>query len=92
MGVISKLSAYRLITFELFLQTSSTGDTERTNKLLEVDLAALVFIKDVENILSKFARIAKGEELFVYSAKFCLVEMTRWTVFLKTLVPVWWWW
>lgn len=75
-------------TFQFFLQTASTGDTEGTNKLLEVDLSALVFIKDVENILSKFARVAKREELFVYPTKLCLVEMARWTVFLKTLVPV----
>lgn len=75
-------------TFQLFLQTASTSDTECTNKLFKINLAALVFIKDVENIISKFGRIAKGKELFVYPAKFCLIEMTRWTVFLKTLVPV----
>ena len=75
-------------TFQLFLQTAPTGDAECTNKLLEIDLAALVFIKDVENILSKLPRIAEGEKLFVYPTKLCLIEMARRTVFLKTLVPV----
>jgi len=74
--------------FQLLLQTASAGDAECTNKLLEIDVAALVFIKDVENILSKLPRIAKGEKLFVYPTKLCLVQMTRWTVLFKTLVPL----
>lgn len=66
---------------------SATRDTQSTDEFFKVDIAALVGIEDVEDILGEFSGITEWEELFVYSGEFRLVEPTRRTVFLETLVP-----
>jgi len=62
-----------VFTFELLIQSTSTGDTEGANKLLKIDCTILVLIEDIEDIVSEFTRIPKREELLVYSTKFDLV-------------------
>ncbi len=56
-------------TFELLLKFSAAGDAERADELLEVDLAALVGVKDVEDVVCELAGVAEREELLVYPAE-----------------------
>ena len=67
-------------TFELFVELAAGGDGEGTDKLLEIDCAIAVVVKDVEDIVCELARIAKREELLVDTAEFLLVERATWTV------------
>jgi hypothetical protein len=62
-------------TFELFVELASGGDGEGADELLEVDCAIVVVVKDVEDVFSELAGIAKGEELLVDAAEFLLVEL-----------------
>ena len=50
----------------------------RTSSISEVP------IKDIEEIVGEFPRLAKGEELCIYPTEFSLVEMTGGTVFLES--------
>lgn len=74
-------------TFQLLFETTATGDAECTDKLFKIDLAALVGIEYIKDVVGKFSWISKGEELLVDATEFCFVEMTRGTVFLETFVP-----
>lgn len=61
------------LTFQLFVQSPPTCDTESANELFEVDSAVLVFVEHIEDVVREFARITEREELLIYSAKFRLV-------------------
>ena len=61
-------------TNQLFIQLSSRRNTQSTNKLLEIDSAIFIVIKDIEDVICKARWIAKGEELFVYFLEFGFVE------------------
>lgn len=84
-----------LLTFELLIESPSTGDTESTNKLFKVDGAVLVVVKDVKHIIRKLARVTKWEELLVDARELVLVELAAGAVFKETFVPrdegKWWW-
>lgn len=62
-----------LLTLQFFVQPPPACNTESTNELLEVYVAILVLIEDIEDVIGKFAWIAEREELLVYSAKLSLV-------------------
>ena len=72
---------------ELVLHFPSTCHAERADELLKVDLAALVGVKDVEDVVCELAGVAEGEELLVYPAELGLVEVARGAVLLEALVP-----
>jgi hypothetical protein len=74
--------------FELFVQTSATRDTQSANEFSEINGAALIRIKDVEDLLGKLFWITEGEELFVYLGKLFLVEVACRAVVLEALVPL----
>ena len=63
------------LTLELLIQTSSARHAKRTDELLEVYVAILILIEDVEDVIREFAWVAEGEELLVYFPKFCFVEL-----------------
>lgn len=62
-----------LLTLQFLVQPSPTCNAESTNELLEVYVAILVLIEDIEDVIGKFSWIAEREELLVYSAKLSLV-------------------
>lgn len=62
-------------TFKFFLQTAATRDTQSADEFFKVDETALIGIENVENVLGEFSWITEREELLVYPAEFCLVEM-----------------
>jgi hypothetical protein len=51
-------------------------------------VSVLVLIEDIEDVIREFARITEGEELFVYSAEFCLVQLSTGAVLQEALVPI----
>jgi hypothetical protein len=69
-------NAPRLRTLEFLIQLTARRHAQGAYKLLEVDSAILVVIKDFENIFSKFVRVSEWEELLVDLAEFCLIELT----------------
>jgi hypothetical protein len=75
-------------TLELLIELASRGDGEGADKLLKVDCAIAVFVKDVEDVFCKLTWIAKWEELLVDAPEFLLVELATWTVPEEALVPV----
>lgn len=48
---------------ELVLHLASARDTQRADKLLEIDRARLVAVKDIEHVIRKGRWIAEREEL-----------------------------
>jgi hypothetical protein len=63
-------------TLKLLIQTPAARHTQCTYELFEVDRPILVDVEHIENVIRKFSRIAKGEELLVYATEFGLVELS----------------
>lgn len=51
-------------------------------------MSVLVLIEDIEDVIREFARVTEGEELLVYSAELCLVQLSTGAVFQEALVPI----
>lgn len=69
---------------ELVLHLAPASNTQGADKLLEVNGAGAVAVKDVEYIVGKRARIAKRKELAVNLLKLLLAEQTRGAVLEET--------
>jgi hypothetical protein len=73
------------------LSSSTTETSPPTTRMLKIvppngvrtSLISEVCIKDIEDIVGEFSRLAEGEELPIYPIEFGLVEMTRGTIFLS---------
>lgn len=72
---------------EFLVHLSSRGDGEGADELFEIYRAVLVVVKDVEDVVGKGARVAKGKELLVDLLKVLLAQLSRGTVLQETLVP-----
>lgn len=66
---------------EFILHFATTSHTEGAYKLFKINSAALVRVKDLENIICKGIGIAKGKELSVDFLEFLLGESTRRAIF-----------
>jgi hypothetical protein len=62
-------------TLELLFETSAGGDAEGADELLEVNLAAIIRIEDVEDVVRELSGVAEREELLVYPTELFLVQM-----------------
>ena len=50
-------------------------------------MTVLVLVENIEDEIREVTRIAEREELLVYSAEFCLVQLSTGAIFQKALVP-----
>lgn len=76
-----------VLTLELLIQTAPACYTESTDEFFEIDGPILVLIEDVENVICEISWVTEREELFIYPAELCLVELARGTVLEEALVP-----
>lgn len=62
---------------ELILHLAAASNAQGADELFEVNGAGAVAVKNVEYIVGKGTRVAKGEELAVNLLKLLLAEQTR---------------
>ena len=65
---------------ELVLHLAPRRDAEGAYELLEIYLSGLVAVKDVEDVIRKRRRVAKGEELLVDLLELLLGELATGTI------------
>jgi len=75
------------LTFEFFVELSSTCYAKCADELLKVDGAVLVLVEDIEYKVGEFAGLAKWEELLIDPGKFGPIELTRRTILEEALIP-----
>jgi hypothetical protein len=69
---------------QLVLHLAAAGDAQGADELLEVDRAALVRVKDLEDVVGERTRVAKGEKLSVYLLELFLGERARRAILQKS--------
>jgi len=73
---------------QLVLHLAAAGDAQGADELLEVDRAALVRVKDLEDVVGERTRVAKGEKLSVYLLELFLGERARRAILQKSIVVI----
>jgi len=59
------------LTLQLLVQSAPGCNAQSADELFELDCAALIFIKDVEDVVGELGRVAEREELAIDLLELC---------------------